>query len=221
MNQIEFHEFTEHHGERIAEAHALLRDVIPPGSVEDFESFGATVSRMTDADVVPGLVCAAFRGRMVGVCIGAYLRNLDMSYAAYSAVRPAWRRRGIYSKMRARLLGLLGNESPTGEALYLISELDEGSRLYRRYLSEWKAFVLPCDYEQPEAQGLCRRPAKLVIQPLARRRRPDESESLAIVRELYERIYRIDDAAQNESYRRIAASLRSRAVALPTQGELR
>ena len=211
LHDIEFHVFTDADGERVSEGYALLREAMGAGRVEDIESFRGTVSSATDDAVWPKLVCAIFEGDMVGVTIGAYLSNLNMGYIAYSAVRSMFRRHGIYAEMRARLVDLFSG------ADFVISELEEGSRLFNRYRDKWNAIVLPCDYEQPKAQGLISRPLKLVLQPIARTRPPDESESLAIVRELYERVYRIDDVIQNESFRRIAESLRNHANAISAQ----
>ena len=211
LHDIEFHVFTDADGKRVSEGYALLQEAMGAGRVEDIESFWGTVSPTTDDAVWPKLACATFQGDMVGVTIGAYLRNLNMGYIAYSAVRPLWRRRGIYAEMRVRLIDLFNG------ADFVISELEEGSRLFNRYLDEWNAIALPCDYEQPEAQGLISRPLKLVLQPLAIARPPDESESLAIVQELYERVYRIEDVTRNESFRRIAKSLQESADTISVQ----
>ena len=211
FHDIEYRVLTDADGERVSESYALLQEAMEAGCVEDFESFRGTISPATDDAVCPKLVCATFQGDMVGITIGAYLRNLNMGYIAYSAVRPIFRRQGIYSEMRARLIGLFDKSD------FVISELEEGSRLFQRYLDEWNAFALPCDYEQPEAQGLISRRLKLVLQPVVRTLPPGESESLAIVRELYERIYRIQDVSQNESFRRIAESLRESPDAVSMQ----
>ncbi|MCH7786671.1 MAG: hypothetical protein IIC22_04080, partial [Chloroflexi bacterium] len=167
LHDIEFHVFTDADGERVSEGYALLREAMGAGRVEDIESFRGTVSPATDDAVCPKLVCATFQGDMVGVTIGAYLSNLNMGYIAYSAVRSMFRRRGIYAEMRARLIDLFNG------ADFVISELEEGSRLFNRYLAEWNAIALPCDYEQPEAQGLISLRFKLVLQPLARTVPPD------------------------------------------------
>ncbi len=211
FHDIDFHVLTDADGERVSEGYALLQEAMGAGRVEDIESFRGTISAATDDAVCPKLVCATFQGDMVGITIGAYLRNLNMGYIAYSAVRPTFRRQGIYSEMRARLIDLFDKSD------FVISELEEGSLLFRRYLGEWNAIAIPCDYEQPEAQGLISLRLKLVLQLVARTLPPAESESLAIVRELYERIYRIPDVSQNESFRRIAESLRDRADAVSAQ----
>ena len=211
LHDIEFHVFTDADDGRVTEGYALLRETMGAGRVEDIKSFRGTISPATDDAVCPKLVCATFQGDMVGITIGAYLRNLNMGYIAYSAVGPMFRRRGIYAEMRARLIDLFDG------ADFVISELEEGSRLFNRYLAEWNAITLPCDYEQPEAQGLISLPLRLVLQPLARTMPPDEPESLAIARELYERIYRITDVTGNESFRRVTASLQKRTDAISAQ----
>jgi hypothetical protein len=177
-------------------------------AVEDLRSFSGTVSPATDPAVAPKLVAAILGQDMVGFTVGSYLRNLNMGLIAYSGVEEARRRTGIYTAMRNRLIELFNMEAGGNRISYVISELDEQSRLYERYLGEWRAFVLPCAYQQPNAQGLVARNLKLVLQPIARRDPPGEDEILGIVREVYERVYRIPDVESHATFRRIAASLR-------------
>ena len=201
---------------RVLEAHRLLRDVRGAGAVEDIGFFLETVSPETDRHVVPKLVCAVSRDRTIGVTVGAYLPELNIGFIAYSAVDPTWRRRGVYTAIRGRLVALFNLEAAErisrdsengGRVSYVVSELDESSAIFRRYLTKWGAFVSPCAYEQPQAQGLRARRLKLVLQPVARQLPPDGEETVAIVREVYRRIYRISDVDANPSFRRVVASL--------------
>ena len=202
----------------VPEGYALLREVMGDGEVEDIASFQDTVSSATDAAAVPKLVGAAHASRMVGFTVGAYLRNLNMGFIAYSAVRRAWRRCGVYTAMRHRLVDLFNEQASEDQGRspyegarhrvdYVISELDESGQAFRIYVTEWKAFALPCAYEQPAVQGLKPRELRLVLQPVAKQSPPGSNEILMIVRELYERVYRIDHVTENESFRRIASSL--------------
>ena len=210
---------------RVIEGYDLLREALGATAVEVLGSFRGTVSRATDASVIPKLVCASTREQMIGFSVGAHLRNLNVGFIAYSAVRKGFRRQGVYTSMRGELVSLINRESagvddqsrgiPATSAahsgghgvLYMISELDEDSPLYKRYLTEWNAFVAPCTYEQPAAQGLHGKQLKLVLQPVARRTPPGEDQTVAIVREVYRRIYRIQYVDENDAYRRVAASV--------------
>ena len=90
---------------------------------------------------------------------------------------------------------------------YLISEIDESSSLLHAYVYRWRAFVSPCRYEQPAAQGLAPRKMKLVLQPVARLREPTAAETVRIVREIYRRVYRLSDVEQNAYFRRVVESV--------------
>ena len=230
-DHIAVREVSETEDALLVEGYALLQEAIGVESVEDLGSFRSTVSSATDAAAIPKMVCATCAGHLVGFVVGTYLSNLGMGFIAYSGVRQQWRRRGVYTDMRHRIVDLFDKETGgvrpgtqrAGEALgraqgapqgdqdggllYVISEQDEDSPLYGAYLSKWGAVVASCAYEQPEVQGLRARDLKLVLQPVARRTAPGRDETLAIVREVYERIYRIQDVAANESFRRIVASL--------------
>ena len=223
-------------GPRVLEGYTLLKEALGSAAVEDLGSFWGTVSPDTDAAVVSKLVCASRRGRMIGFSAGAYLRNLNVGFIAYSAVREDYRRKGVYASMRGLLVSLFNWEAshaalflaadgsssmhpPTSMSLgdgpavsYVISELDKDNPLYRRYIGEWKAFEAPCAYEQPAAQGLDGKQLKLVLQPMAKRSPPGEDETIAIVREVYLRIYRIRDVDENDAYRRVADSVRRAAI---------
>jgi hypothetical protein len=49
---------------------------------------------------------------------------------------------------------------------------------------------------------------KLVLQPLADRNVPDGDQIIHIIREVYQRIYRIPDVENNPAFRRIIASIK-------------
>lgn len=201
---------------RILEGYALLQQALGCDAVEDLDSFLGTVSSSTNAAVVPKLVCATRNDGIVGIIVGQYLRNLNIGLIAYSGVRAAWRRRDIYTAMRREIIDLFNREAARGVSQkhsrrvdYVLSELDEDGWLYQTYLDAWNGIALPCDYEQPSAQGLESKPLRLVLQPVGQRKPPTHSRIAAIVRELYERVYRIEDVDTNSSYRRIVASLSS------------
>ena len=204
---VELRQLTEKDEGRILEGYTLLRDAMVEHLVEDVESFRGTVSTATDSAVVPKIVCALYRDEMIGIAIGSYLRTLRVGFMCYGAVAAEWRRRGIYSAVRGRLIDLLSQETNGDGLQFVISELAEDSRLFQQYVIAWNAFVLPCDYEQPGVQGLQITPLKLVAQPVDRRTSPDEEEVITIVNEIYSRIYRISNVAENDSYRRIVASM--------------
>ena len=192
----------------VLEGYSILREAMGADSVEDQQSFWGTVSPATDPAVAPKLVAATLGRDMAGFIVGSYLRNLNIGLIAYSAVREAHRRLGIYTAMRSRLIELFNLEANGGQVSYVMSELEEHSRLYDRYVGEWRAFVLPCAYRQPDAQGLKAKDLKLVLQPIARGDPPGDDEILEIVSEVYKRVYRIVDVENHTTFRRIAASLR-------------
>ena len=206
----------------VLEAYSLLQEVLGTENVEDIDSFWGTVSSSTDDAVVPRLVCAVYGRRIQGVTVGAYLRNLNMGMVLYSAVREAVRGRGIYATLRARLLALLNSQAGHrrdeafrsirnhSEMEYLITELEDGSRLLDTYQQRWGAFVAPCQYEQPAAQGLPARKLSLLLQPMARKTPPTRDETAIIVREIYEQVYRLPDVGHNPHFRRIVESLGER-----------
>ncbi len=132
------------------------------------------------------------------------LKNLNAGFIAYSAVKEAWRRRGIYTRMRSSLIGRFTEDDGVD---YVVSELDEQEWLYSKYLRDWKAMPLPGSYEQPQAQGLQATSLKLVAQPARNGTTPGLAGTVSLVREIYKRIYRIEDIDGNESFRRMLASL--------------
>jgi hypothetical protein len=210
---------------RVREAHALLLEGLGVGNVEDFESFQGTVSPATDRAVVPIMLCATYNGRIQGLVLGAYLRNLDMGMLLYSAVRKSFRGQGVYTRLRAGLMDLLASEAtssrindagPPGKLDYVLSELDAQSRLGRKYVREWGAFVSPCDYEIPAAQALTPRRMDLLMQPTSRRSPPTAEEIVAIVREIYQRVYRLESVDSSAHFRRVVQSVRTPSPPGPT-----
>ena len=190
--------------EDVLEAYSLLQVAMGCENVEDIHSFRCTVSPSTDQRVTPRVVLAVCNNEMIGVVVGAALKNLKAGFIAYSAVKEAWRRRGIYTRMRSSLIGRFTEEDGVE---YVVSELDEDEWLFSKYLRDWKAVPLPASYERPQAQGLQATPLKLVAQPVQNGTTPGPSGTVALVREIYERIYRIEDVEGNESFRRMLASL--------------
>ena len=190
--------------EDVVEAYSLLQEAMGCDYVEDFRSFRRTISATTDQRVLPRVIVAVSDDKMIGVVVGATLKNLSAGFIAYSAVKEAWRRRGVYTTMRCNMLRRLTHD---GVVKYVVSELDEQEWLFQKYIRDWKAVALPGRYEQPQAQGLQAKPLRLVAQPVENGTTPDPSETLALVRELYKRIYRIEDVDGNESFRRILTSL--------------
>ena len=202
---------------RVLEAYALLCDVMGADRVEDIDAFLRTVSTSTDDAVVPRLVCAAFDDRIQGVVVGAYLSNLAMGMILYSSVRAPFRRRGVYSLLRSRLIALLNSTATRGKVAesdergiqmqYLISELEPDSELSKTYLRRWGAYVAPCEYEQPAAQGLPPRKMDLVFQPIAAHSPPNRDQVAVALREIYQRVYRMGEVGRNVQFRRVVESL--------------
>lgn len=194
----------------ISQGYALLQEALGVGLVEDPEAFRRTVSRDTDRQVIPRIICARSEDAVVGIVVGAYLRKLKMGFVAYSAVAAPYRRLGMYTAMRNRLIALFNREAAVAgsqQVRAVVSEQEEGSPLLTRYVEKWDAFVAPCAYEQPSVQGLTARPLKLVLQPMGGTAPTGSDRILEIVREVYHRIYRIHGVDEDESFRRIAASM--------------
>ena len=190
--------------EDVLEVYSLLQAAMGCDNVEDLHSFRRTVSPSTDRRVTPRVVLAVNDSGMIGVVVGATLKDLNAGLIAYSAVKEAWRRRGIYTRMRSSLIGQFKEDDGVE---YVVSELDEEEWLFSKYLRDWKAMPLSGSYERPQAQGLQARPLKLVAQPVRNGTTPGPSETVALVREIYKRIYGIEDIDGNESFRRMLASL--------------
>ena len=209
-SRFETWEVPESDGARLREGHALLREELLPGEVEPLDEFLRTVSSATTAAVVPVMVCGTSEVEMIGFNVGLYLQDVNVGFIAYSAVRPRWRRRGVYTTMRALLVAAMQRGAGgrgRGQLDYVVSELDESSPLLRPYVDELNALVAPCTYEQPAVQGLASRRLKLVLQPLGKRGLPRSGSLLDIVGEIYRSVYRISNVLDHPGYRRVAASL--------------
>jgi hypothetical protein len=102
-----------------------------------------------------------------------------------------------------------GDARSPGRLEGVLSELESRSPLGRKYVREWGAFVLHCDYEVPAAQGLTASKMDLLMQPVSRRSPPAAEEIVAIVREIYERVYRLESADTSASFRRVVQSVRT------------
>ncbi len=195
---------------RVLEVHSLLLSSFPAGMVEDRESFLQSVSRTADPGAIPTVVAGLHCGEAVGAAVGTYLPRVNVGMVLYSAVERRFRGRGLYSEMRARLV-----ETLCGDALdlgrpgvdYIVSELQQDSPLYSLYVSEWRAYTAPCDYWQPETQGLTARPLKLVLQPFIAEGPPSVREIAVLVKEMYRAVYRLGDPGEDPSFQRVILSL--------------
>lgn len=215
-NSVSFLEPRYVDAETVRQTYALLQETLGVDAVEDFESFQGTISPETDSCVVPRLVWAHKDQGMIGCMVGAYLRNLNAGFIAYAGVKPRWRRQGIYTGMRKRLLALLDSEAaktrpPESTEAFgvdcVISEQDGDGILLERYLNHWNARVVPCAYEQPEEQGLRPKPMYLLVQPVRSEWTLDRRCIINIVTEIYRGIYRIRDVEKGAAFRRIVASI--------------
>lgn len=191
----------------VLESHTLLRRIMGDAKVEDLDSFLDTISPSTDPSIIPHAVCLLREGTVVGVTVGAYMVRPNVGFVAYAAVDEEWRRRGLYTELRSRMVSLFQTDAVDNrkaETPFVVSEMDKGSFLLRRFVDRGGAFVMPCEYEQPAVQGLGSRALELVVQP----RKPNQAEALSIVRELFRGIYRIRDPEADQAFRRVADSLR-------------
>ena len=194
----------------VEESHAFLKRNMGASGVEDMGSYRKTLSRTTDPLVVPVMVCGLVEGKVIAAAVGAYLVELNLGFVSYGAVEEAWRRRGVYTALRERLVERIrrrsvehGRPGPS----YVVSEMDPGSFLLRRY-AERGAYVKPGAYEQPAEQGLPNRRLKLVLQPVEAAGPPGPDETLDIVRQVYARVYRIRDVDAHPVFVRAARSIR-------------
>jgi hypothetical protein len=192
----------------VLDAHRLLREALGDRNVEDLRSFRATVSPATDVHVVPMMLSASHGGRLQGIVLGVYLHRVKVGMVLYSAVSRPFRGRGAYTYMRSMLVDWLAEQAAPGPE-YIISELDAGGRLGRKYIREWGALVAPCDYETPAAQGIVPRRLDLLIQPMARRSPPTGPELEAIVREVYGGVYRLESVERSAIFHRVVQSVRA------------
>ncbi len=195
---------------RVVEVHDLLTRSFPAGQVEDRASFLDTVSPTAEPGAVPVVIAASNAGRVFGAAVGAYMPRVNAAMALYAAVQQEARGRGLYGAMRIRLVELLDAEAREAghDGLdYVMSEVERGGRLYLGYVEARGAYPAPCEYWQPEAQGLSARPLELMLQP-ARKAGPETRDELAgLVSEIYTSIYRLADPGEDPSYRRVIQSI--------------
>ncbi len=192
--------------------HCLLEDEMAPGLVEDLPSLVETLSPAAGG-AVPLLVCASEGPSPRGAVVGSYLPAVNVGAVLYSAVAGPRRGQGIYRSMRRRLIEAFDCEAAkrgAGGVEYVVSEQRPGSGLLSAYVGRWGAHEAALDYEQPQVQGLERTPLRLVFLPVGAAGPPSGSFALRVAREMYRRVYRIDDPDGNESFRRIVQSSRAR-----------
>ena len=197
---------------RVMEVHSLLVSSLPAGLVEDRESFLKSVSRTAESEALPTVVAALQCGTVIGAVVGAYMPRVNVGMVLYSAVEPRARNRGLYGAMRARILEAIAADArDLGKPGIdrIASEVEDDSPLHRLYVSEWRAFTAPCDYWQPETQGLSARPLKLVLEPVLAEGPPSNRDIAVLVREIYRAVYRLSDPEEDPSYRRVILSLRA------------
>ena len=192
--------------ESVRRIHALFEETLGNDAVEDLDSFRLTVSPTTNPALAPKLVTAHEGGRLIGAMLGVSLRRVNGGMILYAGVREPFRQQGLYTEMRRSLLSELAAESPTGLA-FVLSEVDDGSWLLRKYLDEWGAFIAPLDYVQPDVQGLSRRRLHLVVVPQV----PSNAEIIEIlpiiVRELFTSVYRITEPEDDPDFRHVVDSI--------------
>ena len=98
-------------------------------------------------------------------------------------------------------------ESPAGLG-FVLSEVEDGSWLHRKYLDDWGGFDAPLDYVQPAAQGLSRRPLSLVAVPQAANRAEIVECLSMILREVFTSVYRISEPEGDPDFLRSTDSIR-------------
>ena len=192
--------------ESVRRAHELFVETIGPDGVEDLDSFRLTVSRLATPAVVPKLIEVYDGYHLIGAMLGVYLRRVNGGMVLYAGVREPYRHQGLYTEMRNSLLTELAAESPMGLG-FVLSEVEAGSWLHRKYVDEWGGFVAPLDYVQPAVQGLLRRPLSLVIVPQALGRADIIKDLPAILREVFTGVYRIAEPEGDPDFRHIMDSL--------------
>ena len=192
--------------ESVRRAHELFVETIGPDGVEDLDSFRLTVSRLATPAVVPKLIEVYDGYHLIGAMLGVYLRRVNGGMVLYAGVREPYRHQGLYTEMRNSLLTELAAESPTGLG-FVLSEVEAGSWLHRKYVDEWGAFVAPLDYVQPAVQGLSRRRMDLVVVPQAASREEIVEALPTIVREISLSLYRISEPENHPDFRHIMDSI--------------
>ena len=192
--------------ESVRPAHELFVETIGPDGVENLDSFRLTVSRLTTSAVVPKLIEAYDGDQLIGAMLGVYLRRVNGGMILYAGVREVYRRQGLYTEMRNTLLSELATESQT-DLGFVLSEVENGSWLHRKYLNDWGGFVAPLDYVQPAVQGLSRRPLSLAVVPQASDRTKIAECLPTILREVFTSVYRISEPEDDLDFRYILDSI--------------
>lgn len=192
--------------ESVRRAHELFVETIGPDGVEDLDSFRLTVSSFTNPVVIPKLVGAYDGDQLIGAMLGVHLHRVNGGMVLYAGVREAYRWQGLYTEMRNTLLAELASESQTGLG-FVLSEVEYGTWLHRKYLDEWGAFVATLDYVQPAVQGLPRRRLDLMVVPLAIDKAKIVKVLSTIVREVFAGVYRISEPEDDPDFRQIMDSL--------------
>ncbi len=186
--------------ESVRAAYQLFVETLGPDAVEDYDSFRLTVSPDAKKALSPKLMEAYVGGRLAGAMLGVYLRRVNGGMILYAGVREPFRRQGMYTHMRGCLLAELDAESEGGLG-FLLSEIEDGHVLYRKYLDDWGAFVATPRYFQPAVQGLSRRRLNLIVAPQAADRAETVEALPAIVREVFATVYRIEDPGSHADLR--------------------
>ena len=197
---------TDATGQSLFEVHELFAETIGKDGVEDLDSFRLTASPLTSPALVPKIVEAYDGSQLIGAMLGVYLRRVNGGMVLYAGVRKAYRWQGLYTEVRNCLLSELAAESPTGLE-FVLSEVENGSWLHRKYLDDWGGFVAPLDYVQPAVQGLSRRSLSLVVVPQAANRAEIVECLPTILREVFTGVYRISEPEDDPDFRHIMDSI--------------
>jgi len=205
--KIDFILLSEFEKKYVTLAYEMLQTTLGPDDIEDITSFRKSVSRSTDPDVEPKVICALVHNKLIGVLIGSFLRELNMGFICYGAIEEKWRRNGVYSFMRSLIENLFVEDAGNGKLEFIISEMSKYSVLYAKYVTGSTAFEVPCCYEQPGVQGLKTKPMALVVQPICRCELPGKDELINIINIIYNKIYRVSNVTDNSSFKRIVKSL--------------
>ncbi len=192
--------------ESVRRAYELFVETIGPDGVEDLDSFRLTVSPFSGPAFAPKLVEAYEGERLVGAMLGGYLRGVNGGMTLYAGVREAYRRQGLYTEMKDSLLSEIASESATGLG-FVLSEVEDGAWLHRKYFDEWGAFVAPLSYVQPAVQGLSRRKLDLMVVPQAAGREEIIKSLPTIVREVFTGVYRISEPEDDPEFRHVIDSI--------------
>ena len=192
----------------VADVHSLLKVAIGGRDVETLESFKHSLV-VTDK-LVPLLLVAKKGNVLVGAMFGNYLTELNAGMVIYAGVRSANRGNGFYGEMRHKLIKEFHAQShahaKTGVD-FVISELADTSPLIGKYLHEWGAFVVDCEYLQPAVQGLQENVLNLVIQPVSIGRIEIEFNMENILSEIYREVYRVDRLDRDDQFQSMIHSL--------------